>query len=251
MNKKIKSILGSVVIIAIVATLTTIGTQSFFSDIETSTGNTFTAGTIDLKIDCNSKWYDAAGNERGSIYFDEKDLIKGEDKFFDWDDIKPGDHGEMTISIHVYDNDAWGWIHLMDVEDNDNGLTEPEEAAGDATGGDGEGELSQYLQFRIWDDWGADDIPGTDDEGEGDNIWQDYEYVEFEGSAAELASYECKWMGPFKLEACVTYYFGVAWWLPSDTGNIVQSDSFSFGIEFYVEQFINNPNPSPPAGDAT
>ena len=50
MDKKIKSILGSIVIIGIVASLMTVGTQSFFSDVETSTGNTFTAGTIDLTV---------------------------------------------------------------------------------------------------------------------------------------------------------------------------------------------------------
>ena len=245
MNRKIKSILGSILVIAMVTAMLTVGTKSFFSDLEVSTGNTFTAGTMDLKIDCNSKWYDAAGNEKGSIYFDEKDLIAGEDKFFNWDDIKPGDHGEATISIHVYDNDAWGWLHLIDVKNDENGLMEPEIAAGDNT--TDEGEMNKYLQFMIWRDWGEDRIPGTNDEGEGDNILQDTEEIVFKGTAADLAGYECNWLGPYELKACVTYYFGIAWQLPFDTGNIVQSDSFSFGIEFYVEQIANNPNPQPPS----
>jgi len=51
MNKKI---LISLSVIGLVAAIVVGGTIAYFSDTETSTGNTFTAGAIDLKVDNTS-----------------------------------------------------------------------------------------------------------------------------------------------------------------------------------------------------
>ncbi|MDD5433725.1 MAG: TasA family protein [Candidatus Pacebacteria bacterium] len=48
MNKKI---IISLAIIGIVGAIAVGGTVAYFTDTETSTGNTFTAGTLDLKVD--------------------------------------------------------------------------------------------------------------------------------------------------------------------------------------------------------
>jgi len=53
MNKKI---LVSLSVIAAVAAIAIGGTVAYFSDTETSTGNTFTAGTIDISIDGQNPW---------------------------------------------------------------------------------------------------------------------------------------------------------------------------------------------------
>jgi predicted ribosomally synthesized peptide with SipW-like signal peptide len=53
MNKKI---LISLSVIAAVAALAIGGTIAYFSDTETSTGNTFTAGTIDISVDNMNPW---------------------------------------------------------------------------------------------------------------------------------------------------------------------------------------------------
>ena len=54
-----KKILVSVMVIAMVAGLIGAGISAFFSDTETSTGNTFTAGTLDLQVkDNNEGWGD-------------------------------------------------------------------------------------------------------------------------------------------------------------------------------------------------
>ena len=45
-----KKILLSVLTIALVAVVAAGATQALFSDTEESTGNTFTAGTLDLKV---------------------------------------------------------------------------------------------------------------------------------------------------------------------------------------------------------
>lgn len=56
MNKKI---LVSLAVIGVAAAIAVGGTIAYFSDTETSTGNTFTAGTIDIDIDRQNPWTDS------------------------------------------------------------------------------------------------------------------------------------------------------------------------------------------------
>jgi len=51
-----KKILASMLIIAVVAGLVGAGVVSYFSDTETSKGNVFTAGTIDIAVDGDNPW---------------------------------------------------------------------------------------------------------------------------------------------------------------------------------------------------
>ena len=91
-----KRILSSFIIIGIVAALVVSISRAFFSDTETSTGNTFTAGAIDLKID-NTSYY------RGEIHAETTwgltDLAGH--LFFNFNDIKPSDWGEDLSLIHI------------------------------------------------------------------------------------------------------------------------------------------------------
>jgi len=71
-----KKILISLSIIGVVGAIAVGGTIAYFSDTETSTGNTFTAGTIDIAIDAENPWtshYDIGDlkpGETGNINFD-------------------------------------------------------------------------------------------------------------------------------------------------------------------------------------
>src|SRR3990167_1464422 len=71
-------------------------TSAFFSDTETSSGNTLTAGELDLKID-NTSYYNQASNSATTW---PSDNLPGH-LFFDFNDLKPGDRGEDTISLLV------------------------------------------------------------------------------------------------------------------------------------------------------
>src|SRR3990167_8954428 len=132
-------ILGLITIIGAGAVIVSGATGAFFSDTETSTGNTFTAGAIDLKID-NDSYYN--GNRCTSVgtpeapewewvgqalfpvsgtscntSFPLSDLDDGL-LFFNFTDLKPDDEGEDTISIHVQ-NDAWACMDLTLTADDD------------------------------------------------------------------------------------------------------------------------------------
>ena len=127
-----KKILISVSVIAAAAAVVIGATTAYFSDTETSTGNTFTAGSIDLKVDseCHFNGMQCTGGTWGdtdkacACTWPEKDLV-GE-KFFDFADLKPGDSGEVTLSMLVHDNDAWGKLVIDGIVDIDNTCVEPE-----------------------------------------------------------------------------------------------------------------------------
>jgi predicted ribosomally synthesized peptide with SipW-like signal peptide len=102
-----KKILISASIVVAVAAVVVGATTAFFSDTETSTGNTFTAGAIDLTVDNQSYVTGPDGHLIASpnTSWTLSD-ITGQ-LFFNFSDLKPGDIGEDTISLHVDSNDAY------------------------------------------------------------------------------------------------------------------------------------------------
>ncbi len=145
-------------------------TSAFFSDNETSAANVFTAGAIDLKVD-NESYYNGLFNENTS--WSEDDLDGNTYKFFDFDDLKPGDYGEDTISLHVETNDAFLCADVKLTSNDENSQTEPEVFEDTTDGPVGEGELAELVQFMWW----ADD---------GDNVLEDDEEVLSEGTLGSL-----------------------------------------------------------------
>ena len=280
-----KKILLSLATIAIVGIAATGLTVSFYGDTETSTGNTFTAGSVELKVDSTSHYNYMVCTGDGTACdgsWQQKDLENGVDKFFNFTDIKPGDHGEDTISLHVIDNDAWGRFLLDNVLDQDNTCTVPEQVAENdqCVEPDGDGEVDENLNWHIWLDQGSE--PGfqcgnpelqteCSDTEEGNNIQDADEPTIYDGTIGGFGPFDLKDIliaaydascteGPSadghddyglchglasdgRMVGSTTYYFGLAWELPIETGNEVQSDSFTADMIFQVEQFRNNPNP--------
>lgn len=146
-------------------------TFAAFSDTETSQGNTFEAGVLDLKID-NTSFYNGNLNPDTTWELDE---LEGK-LFFEFLDVKPGDWGEDTISIHVNNNNAWACFDTALTSDDDVSSNEPELLGQDApedTENDFDGELGQNLNFSFWVD-------------DGDNVYETGEEIIVEGTADEL-----------------------------------------------------------------
>ncbi len=316
-----KKILLSVGILAVVGAIVVGATGAFYGDTETSTGNTFTAGSIELKVDSESYyngmvctedgWQPSNNEEFGEVVgfpiqgtncdgtWEETDLEGGVHTFFNFLDLKPGDHGENTISLHVYDNDAWGQFVIDGIIDRDNSCTDPEDAEdaenGNCSNPNGDGEIDDYLLFTGWLDQGR--TPGfqnVDADGnlidrddnsengiqlvdslEGNNIYDsEYEGVPFwyeenignlthELSDVLSAAYDyycldyenvsadghndyglCQGLAfDGRMVGSTTYYFGLAWDFPLESGNDAQTDEYTADMTFKVEQFRNNPNP--------
>lgn len=278
-----KNIITSLGVIVFVGALVAGGTGAFFSDTETSTGNVFTAGAIDLKVD-STQHYNNAVCSNGAWVLDQGKTVEnpqypvlgsscngtwlpadlGAQTFFNFSDIKPGDEGENTISLHVDNNDAYACVDVSLTANDDVSTVEPEIGAGDSANTSSlfDGELAQNIEFFAWADYGA--IPGFQgtDPGEGDNIWQANELPLFSngnGPASDVLDGESYTIASPATAALVggsTSYIGLAWCAGNLTtptpgtivcdggamGNIAQTDSMVANIAFRVEQARNNPN---------
>ncbi len=261
--KKILLSLGSIVFAgAILAG----GTGAFLSDSGTSTGNTFASGVVDLKVDNESYFTDAWGKLAFSSSTSWSLSNLAGKLFFNFNDVKPGDIGEDTISLHVNNNNAWACMNINMTGTPENGQNEPE-ALVDPTIGTNDGELQNYLNFTFW----ADD---------GDNVYEKGEKIFkqglskdiFNGSQWALADSAANiWDGSGPIPGDTTKYIGKAWCFGdlvpnpvnqdnkgktgtngplvrgtgfscngASIGNIVQSDGIKADVSFSVEQSRNN-----------
>ena len=283
-----KKIVSSLITMGAAGALLIGATFAFFTDNETSTGNTFTAGGLDLKVDSESHY--AGLTCDGEVWDEDEegqstrpDLVGDpcdgtwtetdlgpQHKFFNLSDIKPGDTGENTISLHVVNNDAWGRLVIDNDQDLENTFLQSELDSGNDPDGVASGELQENLLFRIWLDQGnvdgfqcsdgAEVAKCIDDPQEGDNIQQGNEPTLvsqgtldaggetlniWEGLAAVFVSQGASngIVADGRMVESITYYFGIDWELPGDVGNEVQTDSLSADMTFEVEQHRNNPIP--------
>jgi len=225
MNKKI---LISLSVIGVVAAIAIGGTIAYFSDTETSTGNTFTAGTLDLKIDSTASYN---GQPVTAATWALKDLVPTADKFFNFSDVKPGDEGENTISLHVYDNDAYVCATIANLISSENGCNEPEIGADPTCTTDSEGDLQDALKFTIWRDGNCDNQYNENDV---------YLVQNADAANGTWALYDSTTGAP--LTGDTTACIGVAWNVPVETGNEIQSDTLTGDISFYAVQSRNNTN---------
>lgn len=124
-----RKVLASLLVIAVVAGLVGAGTFAYFSDVETSSGNSFTAGTLDLNVD--------GANDPL--------LVK-----FTLGPIAPGDSGSVTYVLANAGNIA-GYVDLESVvvANDDNNCTEPEAAVDGTCGPTGGGELGANLTVTV------------------------------------------------------------------------------------------------------
>lgn len=113
-----------------------------------STAATYSVGGIDLKVDSKA-FYNTAYYPQSS--WSAKDLQPYYDQFFDFPDVKPGDTGTTTISLHVKKASAYVCLAFSDFKDNENGRNEPEQWV-DAT--NVLGELGKGIEFFAWHDDG-------------------------------------------------------------------------------------------------
>lgn len=223
-----RTILSLGTILFAVAMVTT-GTIAFFGDTESSTGNTFAAGMIDLMID-NESYYNGAVStstswQLANLNDGQGPSTDGAYLFFDFNDLKPDDEGEDTISIHINDNPAWACMDITVSEFNDNGCNEPEAGDGDVTcndPGEGEGELQNEIEFIWWED-------------DGDNVLEDDEDVFFQPQTFANLNLQIPLadasgdaiFGDEPLDPTETYYIGKAWCfgtLTADETTVIEQD---------------------------
>ena len=73
-------------------------------------------------------------------------------------DVKPGDRGCLSLSMHLFDNPGHIWVGTENVVGSENGQSEPE-AEVDGTA-EGMGELAESTNARVWYDDGNCELDG-------------------------------------------------------------------------------------------
>ena len=165
----------------------------------------------------------------------EKDLAT--ETFFNFSDIKPQDTGSNVISLNVTSNDAFACLNVVNKEDNENLINNPEDNSGDNTP---EGEMGSFLTVRGF----YSDVNGT----QGDELFastsaKDLGTIVFADSNSSRGPILGNTTEYIKLEWCMGDFN------PDGTcdGNVpninrTQTDSFVADLQFSVIQSRNNAN---------
>ncbi len=246
----------SVIIIAAVAAIGV--TTALFNDTETSSGNIFIAGSIDLTVDSYGETYN--GEDLSESNWTARDLTE-DHQFFTFDDVKPGDYGTRGISLHVSDNPAYACLLLNNEQDDENVALDPELDAGDTTDdGVPYGELSQNLEVFTWRDLNQNgsynpntgETPLITDGNFAIDSFFDITYMVIFDSETDTSI-----IGGSPLMLNDVRHIQIAWCAGDQTvdhvtgaiscdgsimGDKSQSDSYGADVILYAEQVRNNPN---------
>jgi predicted ribosomally synthesized peptide with SipW-like signal peptide len=168
-----------------------VGSYAAFTDTEEAS-TSFTAGELDLRIDWQEHYngelveafpdHDSDGKQSlevgGEIYTNPLEFpnycanvpnatvdhtLRTADHrgapLVALTDVKPGDWGEITFSLHLCGNPGYVWMDGVLRENAENGITEPESAVDD----DGTGELADAIRARAWYDLDCDNVQDGDE----------------------------------------------------------------------------------------
>lgn len=198
-----KRILVSFMAIALVSALIGGGIYAYFSDIETSTGNVFTAGTLDLNLD------------GGNI-----NVVK-----FTVDDVKPGASGGGTWTVaNVGNMDGYLDLESIGVSEAIGTTTDPELAD---EGGPDTTQLGNYLMAHMFIDTNNN---GSWDSGETDIFGSN-------GSPLAINTIAGNYALDLSLVATVgTNYITLLWSVGTSVDNRIQGDSVTLDITFELQQ---------------
>jgi len=215
MNRKI---LISIFVIGILALAVGWGTYSYFSDTETSSGNTFTAGTLDLKVNDN--------DDPNVVHVEIGPIYPGWGTGTEWG------RGTYTwILKNVGNLPGLLWIEVTPMINRENGFEEPEKNAPGEDGTD-TGELGAYIlvaKLNIYDGNTRLRIGSPD------------------GPEFKHGTYYLNYLGGLKLYAPSGSDLGIldpgedeefclVLSLDGNVGNCIQGDSVEFDIIFHLDQ---------------
>ena len=213
----VNKIILSLVVIGAVAAIAVGGTMAYFSDTETSTGNTISAGVIDISVDGQNPW-----NE---TYLE------------DLTDLKPGDVKYIEFTVKNEGQNPVVLRKMIDGVVTDGGLTtEPEcdEANGIWTapstcdGGTQDDDLSKAITYEmtVTPEGGSPIVVISEDWNLGLNDVKDL------------------WMPLGTIPAGKTLVVKQSYRLAPETTNWAQGDKITFNIELYAEQRLGAGTPT-------
>ena len=195
-----RSVLGGLGAVGLASAGAGLGTTAFLNDTEEFSGNSITAGELDLLVDWQQHYYGASeewefvnahpdhdgdgeqsldlGDDEVVSYSDEdrnianylncsnldhnydfsSDARPEQSNLVDLDDVKPGDMGEITFSVHLCDNPGYLWLTTDNFSESGGELTEPERVSMNESDpssvieGDDTGDLAENTFVEFWYD---------------------------------------------------------------------------------------------------
>lgn len=186
----------AVIVLAMVAVFSSGVIFALFDDTETSSGNSFTAGTLDLKVN----------------------TVDNPTSTFTVSDVYPGASGSVSVTLTNSGTITGTLVASVISVSNEPGSTpEPEAALGTADAG----ELGANMILTIWIDTDGD---GIQDGGEG---------VLF-NSALNNANNVGITVGD--LIGGASTQIGIGYSVPGTVGNVIQGDECTFSIQYVLTQ---------------
>jgi predicted ribosomally synthesized peptide with SipW-like signal peptide len=193
----LKRTLFSIMTLMLVVGLVGGGAFAWFSDVATSSVNTFAAGTLDLVVD-------------ESPASDNDTFVDNPNFNFTLSDLKPGWTMHQTLQVkNIGTIEGTPSIKLSGIENLENGIGNPE--LGDPTAGVGELGDNIWVQVKFTDT--------------GDLVYNDFlnGFTNWRVAAGTLKAGEAKdWIIDLSING--------------DVGNIIQSDSVEFKVVFGLDQ---------------
>ncbi|MCK9356268.1 MAG: CalY family protein [Dehalococcoidia bacterium] len=189
------------------------GTVAYFSDTETSTGNTFTAGSVDVAVDGHNPWTARVDANLGAL--------------------QPGAVGTVDLALTNVGSNAFDvWLRVTDVSTGAGEETALEAADPDSPANDIDG----VVRFKLDID-GAPEVLFTEDftisAGSHQLVGATFAMKEKYIYLGEILS---------ERELNVSLHFR----LDIDTTDWAQGDTMTFKVEFYAQQ--NEAGTEPPPG---
>lgn len=201
-----KKVLVSLMVITLALGLAAAGSFAYFDDTETSTGNNFTAGTIDISINPTS-------GQVVTAPVDETDLV-------------PGVTGFITINVkNDGNNPADLWKMISNVVTEENGITEPEQVYYGT--GPAKNDIDTVTIYGMKANIG----------GAGDKTIVD------PATALDVSDVANYWIYIGVVQPGDTAVITQSYMMRTDTGNWAQSDKMTFQIDFFAQQSQGDTQP--------
>jgi predicted ribosomally synthesized peptide with SipW-like signal peptide len=200
-----KKIVGLTIAVLLIIGLVGAGTYAYFSDTESSTNNTLTAGTLDLNIN--------GGNIAVTTFTESA--------------VAPGDSGSGNSTLA----NVGSMSGELDVTTS--AVTNTPGAGGEFGGGSGElgasAQIAMYLDVDQSGSWNAGDI-GLQSDATTYSYPTALNYDVIDNYASET------WDAVETMANAASDGIVVNWQVPTSADNSIQGDSVSFDITFILEQ---------------
>jgi predicted ribosomally synthesized peptide with SipW-like signal peptide len=270
-NLSRRKMLGGLGAIGLASAGAGLGTSALFTDTESFTGNSLTAGTLDMAVTATVVAADEYWTEQGVVGLEATADGEGVTAGLDVTDVKPGDWAIICFDVEISENPGYLLVRTENFTEGPGVTTEPEPTPD-------EGELGEYLLTTVWQEWDEQvggkaglstldplfnlasdelDIPygepintdgGVDTDGDGDFDGDDLAHYTNAREADAILSegYVVKdnTGAPMVVaDGEGAYSFCLLLEIPAAVGNDIQGDTLGFDLLFETEQVRHNEDP--------